>query len=390
MSNDIEITITSKDKTDFDTPAKGAKKYGDALGGVGDKADASEQKILGAKDTVDGLATIMQGPGEQGIAAYLQGWADLASGVANFVIPALMSLSKEMIKSAAQAVVNAGKHVASAARIVAAWVLMGVQAMANAARMAVAWIIAMGPIGLLIAAIAAVIAIVVLLWKKNDGFRNAIIGAWKAVQSGVTTAARAVIGWLQKNWPLLLAILTGPIGLAVLVIAKNWDKIKAGASGVKNGIVGTFNEVVGFIKGLPKRISSAASGMWNGITSSFKGAINSVISGWNRLSFSIPSVDTHIPGVGKVGGMTLNTPNIPYLARGGRIARGGRAVVGENGAEVVDLPTGSTVYPHGTNPGNTTTLILKSDGSKLMDLLIEILRKAIRDQGGDVQAVLGR
>jgi hypothetical protein len=40
-----------------------------------------------------------------------------------------------------------------------------------------------------------------------------------------------------------------------------------------------------------------------------------VISGWNNLSFSIPSVD--IPGVGTVGGGTINTPNIPYLQTGG-------------------------------------------------------------------------
>lgn len=383
MSNDIEIMITSKDKTKagFESSTKAAKSYGDALGGVGDKADASEQKILGAKDTVDGLATIMQGPGEQGIAAYLQGWADLASGVANFVIPALTSLSKEMIKNAAQAVKTAASHVASVARMVAAWVLMGVQAMASAARIALAWLIAMGPIALVIAAIAAVIAIIVLLWKKNEGFRNAIIGAWKAVQHGVTVAAQAVLGWLRANWPLLLAIITGPIGIAVLVIAKHWSSIKAGAVAVKNGIVSAFNTVVGFIAGLPGRISSAASGMWNGITGAFKSSINWIIGKWNNLSFGIPAIDTHIPGVGKVGGFTLSTPDIPYLAKGGRVIRGGKAVVGENGAEVVDLPTGATVHPHGSGIGASLEEAAMLLANAVMRILDENNRGIIRAVG---------
>ncbi|HWK92622.1 MAG TPA: hypothetical protein VNR17_10230 [Luteimicrobium sp.] len=43
---------------------------------------------------------------------------------------------------------------------------------------------------------------------------------------------------------------------------------------------------------------------------------------------------------------------LPALAKGGHVVRGGLAKVGEHGAEVVDLPTGSTVYPHGTGPGS--------------------------------------
>ena len=40
----------------------------------------------------------------------------------------------------------------------------------------------------------------------------------------------------------------------------------------------------------------------------------------------------------------VSIPNIPKLATGGTITRGGYALVGERGPELVSLPTGSTVY----------------------------------------------
>lgn len=42
---------------------------------------------------------------------------------------------------------------------------------------------------------------------------------------------------------------------------------------------------------------------------------------------------------------------IPRAASGGQVMAGGLALVGEAGAEIVDLPAGSTIYPHG--PGST-------------------------------------
>jgi hypothetical protein len=61
----------------------------------------------------------------------------------------------------------------------------------------------------------------------------------------------------------------------------------------------------------------------------------------------MPSVDTHIPGVGKVGGFTLGTPDIPKLAGGGIVkARPGGTLVlaGEGGRDeaVVPLPHGGS------------------------------------------------
>lgn len=98
--------------------------------------------------------------------------------------------------------------------------------------------------------------------------------------------------------------------------------IKNGINTVKN-VVSTalsntrtaWDNFVGFIKGIPGRISSSLSNMFSPLATGFKTAINSVIRGWNNLSFSVPSVD--LGALGSVGGFTVSTPNIPYLQTGG-------------------------------------------------------------------------
>jgi phage-related protein len=142
---------------------------------------------------------------------------------------------------------------------------------------------ATGPVGLIVLGLAALVTGLVIAYKKSETFRDIVNGAFGAVKKVIANFT--------------------PLGI----------------------IVTHFDQIVGFVRGLPKRITGAASGMWNGIRDSFRGAINWIIDKWNGLSFSIPSIDTHIPGVGRVGGFTLSTPNIPRLARGGIVVAGDNA-----------------------------------------------------------------
>jgi TP901 family phage tail tape measure protein len=183
-------------------------------------------------------------------------------------------------------------------------------------------VMAMNPLGLLIIGIGLIVAGILLLWNNSSGFRDFWIGAWEKIKG----AASAVWNWVKSNWPLLLAILTGPIGLAVLAIVKNWDKIKAGATAVKDWTVTKFSQLVSWLTGLPGRISNSLSSMWDGLKSGFRAAINWVIGKWNGLSFGIPGFS--IAGV-SVPGVNVGTPDIPYLAKGGVVTRPTMAMVGE-------------------------------------------------------------
>lgn len=53
-------------------------------------------------------------------------------------------------------------------------------------------VMAMSPVGWVVIAVTALVAALVVLWNTNEGFRNAVIGAWNAILD----AGKAVWGWL--------------------------------------------------------------------------------------------------------------------------------------------------------------------------------------------------
>lgn len=122
-----------------------------------------------------------------------------------------------------------------------------------------------------------------------------------------------------------------------------WDSFGSKFQGAYNAVTSKGAQLIGWARNLPKRISAATSGMWDGIKTAFKAAMNWVIGRLRSFSFTI--------GGGSFLGMELPSKTIspfkdvPYLAKGGNITRGGAAVVGDAGAEVLELPTGARVTP---------------------------------------------
>lgn len=140
---------------------------------------------------------------------------------------------------------------------------------------------------------------------------------WNAIKTG--------FGWVKKNWPSLLAILTGPIGLAVLAVVKNFGKIKSAARSVWNGIKSIF------------------SGGAKILGSIFKAPINAAISLLKKVKIDIPKIKA--PVVGTVfPGLKLDPfAGLNTLDTGGRVIGGGQVVVGGSGPEILTLSQGDRV-----------------------------------------------
>lgn len=212
-----------------------------------------------------------------------------------------------------------------------------------AAQLALNVVMAANPIMLVVVALAALVAAFIIAYKTSDTFRKIVDGAFDAV----VTSAKAAINWIKANWPLLLAVLVGPFGLAVLAIVKNFDKIEAGARGAISAIKDAFNGLVSFLGGLINKIENAASNIAN----AFKRPINAVINAWNGLSFRIPAIKIPSIKIGKkkiggggFGGTTINFPNVPTLAAGGIVTAPTLALIGEQGPEAV-VPLGDMTQP---------------------------------------------
>ena len=106
----------------------------------------------------------------------------------------------------------------------------------------------------------------------------------------------------------------GVLQTAIGVVSSVFSGLQTAIGAVWSGITGGINTFVGFVQGIPGKITTAASGMFEGINRAFKSAINAIIGGWNGLQFKIPGFK-----IGPIGydGFTLGVPKIPTLHSGG-------------------------------------------------------------------------
>lgn len=248
--------------------------------------------------------------------------AGLASVLLGSVLPALTGLARFLTENKAVLQAIGIAILVTLIPVFYAWAASA--AVAAAAQLALIW-----PVLLVGAIVAAFAYLVITHWETIKSVTVAVFGA-------IVNAIQAAFNWVVNNWPLLLAILTGPIGMAVLFIVKNWETIKSvfgivmqwigdRAIWVKDTIISHFNAVLGFFTGIPGRVASLASNMWNSLADSFRKVLNNIISLWNSLSFTLPTIkfpSVDIPGIGKVGGgswggQTFSTPNVPLLHTGG-------------------------------------------------------------------------
>lgn len=180
----------------------------------------------------------------------------------------LMRAAENMVASIAEtAVAEHGMALASKAWAAAQWLV-------NAAMSA-------NPIALIIIGIVALIAVIVILWKKSDTFRKIVTAAFE----GFLSAVKAVWNWLKANWATLLTILLGPIAIAVRLIIANWDKIKAGARKVVDWLKTTWSNLTNTIT----KPFTAAWDILSGIFDKISGAIQNVLDLIGKIH--VPHID---------------------------------------------------------------------------------------------------
>lgn len=166
------------------------------------------------------------------------------------------------------------------------------------------------PVILIITAILALGAALVIAYKKSETFRNIVngafqgiltvgkaIGAWfsgpfvRFFTETIPGAFQAVKNWIATNWPWILGALTGPIGLAVVWIIKNWDRITkfftTAMGALRDAISTGLNAVVDFFKKLPGRILAAVVGFGNLLVSTGKNIILGLLRGQLSIARTI-------------------------------------------------------------------------------------------------------
>lgn len=262
--------------------------------------------------------------------------ANAASSVASFTV--------EIIKNGAAMAVSAGQWIANTAAVIASRIATMAAAVASGIMTAAQWALnlamTMNPIGLIVMAIAGFIAALILAYNKIDWFRNLVDTAFKAIG----TAISFVFNWVKDNWPTLLAILAGPIGIAVKLIIDHWDTIKNAAAtvfnAVKNAIGGfvdvmralpamvgsVISNVVRFYLELPGKILGVLKGAGGWLVNVGKDMIQGLLDGAGNLlskigSFFLDKLPGWIVGPFKMA-LGIESPSKVFKGFGGNIAEG--------------------------------------------------------------------
>jgi phage-related minor tail protein len=96
------------------------------------------------------------------------------------------------------------------------------------------------PIGLIIVAIVALIAIIVALVQNWDTIRAVIVIGWELLKTKASEIFSAIGEFFIEWWPWIFAIFTGGLSLVVGWVIDNWDEIKSVTSTVFNAIGNFF------------------------------------------------------------------------------------------------------------------------------------------------------
>ncbi len=148
----------------------------------------------------------------------------------------------------------------------------------------------LSPITLVVLGVAALAIGVIYAYKHFKIFRTTIDLIW--------TGLKFVFNWVKQHWPLILAILAGPIGLAVLMIARHWDTLRNGVVTAFNAIKriittiwnATWNAVATIIRTEVNIVHGIASGFWAAIVRVFNSIKSTVSRIWSDMWNGIKSV----------------------------------------------------------------------------------------------------
>jgi hypothetical protein len=321
MANQITVTwagdTTSLAKSNQEV-ARSAQSAGNAVGEAWDKniekADTLDTRAMGFRDTLTGLQDGAQGvkqaaAGDWGFETLLLlgfGIGDLASGMVNLVLPALKA---SRIATLAQA---AATNIASAAT-------KAFTVAQNFLKIA----FLTSPIGWIVLAIGALIAVVVLIATKTTWFQTLWRNAW---------------GWIKN------------------AASNTWD----------------------WLKKVPGWIGQAFAKVADFVTRPFRTAFNFVARAWNNtiggLSFTIPG---WVPGI---GGKGFSVPNIPTFHSGG-------VVPGIRGTAVPIMALAGERVNSLASGGGGGSVVFGSDGSRVGDAVLYLVREAVIRQFGSPAAL---
>lgn len=211
-----------------------------------------------------------------------------------------------------------------------------------------------GPFGIAAAAVVTAAVLVYQNWDKIGPIIQKIgqrfVNFWSTVQPQLYP----LIEIIEKVGAVAKDIFEGVFSVVLEAANDNIVTFFNGASDVIDNVLGLFEGLITFLTGsftgdwekAWKGIVQMVGSIFGGLEALVKTPINAVINLVNRAIGAINKISVDLPDVVGGGHIGFNIPTIPTLAKGTDNWQGGIVQISEKGGEIVDLPSGSRVYPH--------------------------------------------
>lgn len=237
-----------------------------------------------------------------------------------------------------------------------------------------------GPFGIAAAAVAAAAILIYKNWDRIAPILQKIgqrfADFWKTVQPQLEpfiNLVKEVASYLKEILEPAFKIVWKAAGDYVVNF---FDDVSV----IIDGVLGVFEGVITFLTGVFQGNWEKA---WNGIVqavgsifgtleSLVKTPLNAVINLVNKAIGAINKISVDLPSAVGGGHIGFNIPTIPTLAKGTDYWQGGIVQISERGGEIVDLPSGSRVYPH-----DESVRMARQDGRKNYSIAIAKLADSI-------------
>lgn len=264
----------------------------------------------------------------------------------------IVSSAKTATKSTASAIKVGAVWVAQATKTSVAWAksfavyALGVAKTAMttslaAIKMAASWLIALGPIGLIVAAVGIAVALIIANWDK---VKNAAVAVWNWIWVNVI---KRVIDWVVAYFNMVVLVWTTILTTVKDTATRIWNTIKNTITGVVDKVKQVWNGIVNWFKGIWDKITKGATTIKDSISGAFTGAVDTAKEAFKKgINWIIDKINVLIKGankvagvLGKVTGTDLKISEIAKVAEGGYVSyASGGAVRGRGTATSDSIP----------------------------------------------------